>query len=157
LENSLLYNKKVVNKIIYIFSLLAFLAVSCTTPDIEVVGITDISVSELSFTQVKGKVGIEIDSKSMLSYTIDSSDLELWFDNNKLGKITLLEPFEIKGNTSKTYNVPFILKPENLKAAVTVIPKVLKGDQPKVAIKGSVQAKTLFLKKKIKFESLISK
>lgn len=145
------------NRVIYIILLFAFFAVSCSSPDIEVVGITEINVSELSFTQVKGKVGIEIDSKSMLSYTIDSSDLELWFDNSKLGKITLLEPIEIKGNTIQTYNVSFLLKPENLKAAVTVIPKVLKGDQPKVSIKGTVQAKTMFLKKKIKFESLISK
>ena len=145
------------HRIKYLFFLLAFFVVSCSSPDIEVVGITEISVSEMSFTQVKGNVGIEIESKSMLNYTIDDSDLELWFDNSKLGKITLLEPIEIKGNTKQTYNVSFLLKPENIKAAVTIIPKVLKGEQPKIAIKGTVQAKTMFLKKKIKFESLISK
>ena len=106
------------HRIKYLFFLLAFFVVSCSSPDIEVVGITEISVSEMSFTQVKGNVGIEIESKSMLNYTIDDSDLELWFDNSKLGKITLLEPIEIKGNTKQTYNVSFLLKPENIKAAV---------------------------------------
>jgi hypothetical protein len=144
-------------RIKYLIFLLAFFAASCSSPEIEVGGITEINVSELSFTQVKGSVGIEIESKSLLTYTIDSSDLEVWFDNSKLGKIILLEPLEIKGNTKQTYNVSFVLKPENIKAAVTIIPKVLKGQQPKIAIKGTVQAKTLFLKKKIKFESLISK
>ena len=144
-------------KIRYFIFLLTFVAVSCSSPDIEIVGITGINISELSFNQVKGKVGIEIDCKSFLNYTIDSSNLELWFDNNKLGKISLLEPVEIHSNTIQTYDVSFMLQPDNLKTALIVIPKVLKGEQPKVAIKGEVQAKAMFFKKKIKFESFISK
>lgn len=134
---------------IRLFPLLALILFCCSACQIQPLEISDIQSVQLAGTSgnVANMQGlVRVKNPNSLSFRVKATDLDIFINENKVGKARLTENIKIPANSDKTY----ILKVEaNL---VQILFNGLLGmvssknsGKVKVRIKGEVKASTLLI------------
>lgn len=141
---------KVKLKTIYLL-VLGVLLFSCSAPEVEMKEIKNVSLSGVFTGNIKSEADVVIENKSNFNLNIANSDLAVFTDSLKLCSLKLLEPLEIKKNSSNTYRLKFSVQLSPMK---NILFSFMNNgiEKDKLTLKGTVEAKYLIFKRNIKVD-----
>ena len=147
-------------KLILAFALSAFFLSSCTMmyKEVKVTRVEDFELEELSSSDVKAILHMQVVNPNFYKITLSESDLIFMIDGANAGNITLAEPVVLPPRSTKTYDVKVNTNITNVESILgNALTLMFKSDITLEAT-GYVTAKGLGIKKEVPltFKKVIS-
>ena len=130
--------------------IITFLFNSCIfIKPVQLTEIISIQIDKLSVSSAKMELNISIENPNFIDIKITSIDLDVFIENELLGKITEIEDFEIPANSNEDIKVKLDVSFSNLFSKAFKIVNILSQSDAKVKLSGVIETKALFVNKKI--------
>jgi hypothetical protein len=130
---------------------------SCTKDPIEFGDIKSFKIEKFENNQMLCNADIDIKNKGYFDVEINEGELHAYTDNTDLGLVKLTQPLEIKGNSEQQYSLNFMVEITNPEAGMFSLIDRLTGKKPVYSLKGSINAKSFLVNKKINVNEVLGK
>ena len=137
-------------KSILIFTFLSIIFLSsCKINEITVSPPKNLSIEKLSLQEIKLKLFLPVENPNKFSFKVKESDLFLYVNENKIGKINTKNFTTISSKSEAAYPIYFEIKPTDVVSNVKILFKELGKKKPELYIKGDIIVKKFPIRKKI--------
>lgn len=146
-------------KLTFYFLLFFLLSIinSCTQDPIELLEIKSFKIEKFENNKMLCKAAIDIKNKGYFDVEINEGELQAYTDNTVLGMVKLQQPLEIKGNSEQQYTLGFLVEITNPEAGISSLFGSLTGKKPVYSLRGTINAKSFLVNKKITINEVLGK
>ena len=129
-----------------------FFLSSCQVEEVEVGNIQSFNIVNINESYVTIDLAAKVRNPNSFSFTISKVNLDVTFNDVRLGKINKVKRIKIPKNSNEVQHLVFKLKLEHImKGSLLFIPSLL-TNKAKIKITGYVKASKLLIGKKIKVD-----
>jgi len=133
---------------------ISILLVSCMTyEDVEITRVVSTDIKKFSAKGIEVAVALQIKNPNNYKISITEADLNVFLNNNEIGKAVIKENIVIPKNSNDVHNFTITLKNADLKASAmgTMLGAALGGSM-RLTVKGYIKAKAKMISKKVPVE-----
>jgi hypothetical protein len=135
---------------IVLFFYLSF--AGCNKDPVEVGKIQNFRIEKISTKNVIFCIGIPITNHSILPFRVENGELHAFADNIEIGSAFLAETLKISSLNTKIYPIHIRLEFTNPDASLNMALNTLLGKKNTYLIKGTINARSIIVQKKINIE-----
>jgi len=127
---------------------------SCTMyKEVTIKDITQVRVVDASSSSIKLEVYAVIDNPNFYDVKIEGCDLKVSLEDSNLGTVNFDKEITIPAGSQESHVFPVELKPEGLLSGAVALFKIISKNKVRIKIKGTVNAKAMFIDKVIEINT----
>jgi len=125
---------------------------SCDVQEVDLVRVDKIELTNMKNNVLSFDVSATLDNPNAFSIKMIDSDLDLFLEDNLMGKAHLVNPINIKKNSNETYTFQVETDVLDQGKLLPLLIKTALTGKIKVGVKGDVKGKVYFISRKVKVE-----
>jgi hypothetical protein len=135
--------------------ILLFIFCSCSKNPIKFGQIKAFSIEEYKSNELSCKAELEISNDNIFPLNIEVCELYAFSDNTELGIVKMPQPIKIRGNSKQLYTLHFTVEITDPEAGMFSLLSKFTGKKPKYSLKGTINAKSFLVNKKIAVDEVL--
>ncbi len=139
-----------------LFSVLV-IGLSCARQPVEIGEITNIKVIHANNNGIECTADVSLNNKSLFPFTIENGELTAFIDETEIGVFTLTNSIQLSSFEKKIHPIKFSVVFKDADVGITLAMNSLLGRKNKYNIRGTIQAKSYFVHKKILIDKSLFK
>lgn len=122
---------------------------ACSFTDPELVYLENFKITQFSKEGVEFSVKAKVNNPNNYRVSLVSSKLDIFINDEPMGKATLKRKIHFRANSTESYTIELINKPENFaKLGVVSLVSLLGKQKMKITVKGDVKGRVRLVGKK---------
>ena len=115
--------------------------------------IEQVEVESFQSGKIKGRMTLRLNNPNPFAVTVKSAQFEIWANNIKMGEAGLDNSFKIDAKQTRSYPISMTGDARSaLSGGISGLLGMLAGNDPKIFLKGDIEAESYFVKRKVPLE-----
>ena len=138
--------------LILLFMLLLF--TGCSTEDIQLVGIKDVTYQEFNRNVLRLAITATVNNPNRFNVKIKNANMDLRLNNKTIGTVTQMEQIELDSRNQKDYKIQVSIEMKDMLSNAIALYRVLMNEPKNLSLSGTVEVKSFLYSKTFQVNNL---